>query len=108
MTAPDSDELDAETLAELHRLARSRPTSGRARIAKLGAIRTLERLGRRAKPGSPDADAVARLFDERRDPGERVREDDWHPNPGSEWVGLDMTETVESRRRWYLSLRRRA
>ena len=38
--------IDAETLAELQRLARSRPRSGRGSVAKASAIRTLERLAR--------------------------------------------------------------
>lgn len=39
-------EMDAKTLAGLERLARSTPRSGREAVAKLGAIRTLERLAR--------------------------------------------------------------
>ena len=38
--------FDAQSVAELRSLARSRPTSGRAGVAKASAIRTLERLGR--------------------------------------------------------------
>ena len=47
--------LDAETLAELRRLARSRPRSGRQSAAKASAIRTLERLARerRRQPMPP-------------------------------------------------------
>jgi hypothetical protein len=37
---------DPETVAELRRLARSTPTSGRAALAKASALRTLERLSR--------------------------------------------------------------
>jgi hypothetical protein len=48
---------------------------------------------------------VARLFDQSRDPNERVRDDDWHPTPetpeGLKWLEL---ETVGVRRRWYLHL----
>jgi hypothetical protein len=43
---PGNGDLDPQTLAELRRLARSRPTSGRAAAAKASAIRTLERLSR--------------------------------------------------------------
>ena len=52
---PDSNghsDLDPEALAELRRLARSRPRSGREAVAKASALRTLERLnrGRRQVP----------------------------------------------------------
>jgi hypothetical protein len=43
---PSNGGLDPQTIAELRRLARSRPTSGCAAAAKASAIRTLERLGR--------------------------------------------------------------
>jgi hypothetical protein len=51
--------IDAATLAELQRLARSRPRSGRQAAAKASALRTLERLardGRRSElpPCPPD------------------------------------------------------
>ena len=39
-------DLDPEAVAELQRLARSRPRSGREAVAKATAIRTLERLSR--------------------------------------------------------------
>jgi hypothetical protein len=51
-----------------------------------------------------DWEAVERLFDEDRDPGERVRKDDWHPSPEVEWRELDLVDTVEQRRRWCLAL----
>ena len=54
----ENGDVDAEMVAELRRLARSRPTSGRGAIAKAGAIRTLERLRRdlhrRPVPPKPD------------------------------------------------------
>jgi hypothetical protein len=52
---PGNDDLDPETIAELRRLARSRPRSGREALAKASAIRTLERLGRerRRQPMPP-------------------------------------------------------
>jgi hypothetical protein len=49
MTPPSDSsngDFDSQSIAELRRLARSRPTSGRAAAAKASAIRTLERLGR--------------------------------------------------------------
>jgi hypothetical protein len=42
-------DLDAPDLAELRRLARSQPRSGREAIAKASAIRTLERLNRTSR-----------------------------------------------------------
>jgi hypothetical protein len=51
-----------------------------------------------------DRAAVARLFDEARDPDSRVLRDDWHPGPSPEWVALDIVDTVETRRRWYREL----
>ena len=58
------------------------------------------------KPGKPEADwdAIERLFDEGRDPSERVREDDWHPSPGNGCHKLDLVDTLEVRRRWCLTL----
>jgi hypothetical protein len=44
--AYETGDLDPETVAELQRLARSRPRSGREAVAKASAIRTLERLSR--------------------------------------------------------------
>jgi hypothetical protein len=48
MTASDNDglELGPAEIAELRRLARSHPRSGREAVAKASAIRTLERLSR--------------------------------------------------------------
>jgi hypothetical protein len=47
-------EIDSVTLAELQRLARSRPKSGRESVAKASALRTLERLARDGRlPGLP-------------------------------------------------------
>jgi hypothetical protein len=46
---PDSNghsDLDHETVAELRRLARSRPRSGREAVAKASALRTFQRLRR--------------------------------------------------------------
>jgi hypothetical protein len=41
-----TSDLDAASVLELRRLARSRPKSGREAAAKASAIRTLERLSR--------------------------------------------------------------
>jgi hypothetical protein len=48
LAVPDNGggDLDPEAVAELRRLARSRPRSGREAVAKASALRTLERLNR--------------------------------------------------------------
>jgi len=53
---PPPENVDAQTVAELRRLARSRPRSGRQAAAKASALRTLERLnrGRRGVPPMPE------------------------------------------------------
>jgi hypothetical protein len=53
MAMPDDGigDLDLEAVAELRRLARSRPRSGREAVAKASALRTLERLGRGQRRG---------------------------------------------------------
>jgi hypothetical protein len=53
-----------------------------------------------------DPELVARLFDDGRDPDDRVRPDDWHPSPDSEFVELDAGDTLAERRKWYRRLRR--
>ena len=66
------------------------------------------KLGER-KPGDGarvDPEGIRRLFDERRDPAEPVRPDDWHPG-GPEWNVIDATDSLETRRRWFLELRDR-
>jgi len=55
--ARDNGDLDPATVAELRRLARSRPGSGREAVAKASAIRTLERLSRGKALGRGAADA---------------------------------------------------
>jgi hypothetical protein len=45
LSDPSNGDFDPQSIAELRRLARSRPRSGRAAAAKASAIRTLERLG---------------------------------------------------------------
>jgi hypothetical protein len=58
MAMPDdgNGDLDPEAVAELRRLARSRPSSGREAAAKASALRTLERLrrGKRRVPPMPE------------------------------------------------------
>ena len=56
MTPDGSGGRDPETVAELRRLARSRPRSGREAAAKASALRTLERLRREKQrvPPMPD------------------------------------------------------
>jgi hypothetical protein len=65
-------DLTSVDLDELRELAASSPTSGRAAVAKLGALRALERLsrapGRRGLPEMPP---------------------NWHPQAGTEWEELD-------------------
>ena len=50
---PGNGVIDAATLEELQRLARSRPRSGRQAAAKASALRTLERLNRRGRATLP-------------------------------------------------------
>lgn len=64
--------IGPEALSELRRLARTKPKSGRGQLAKLGALRTLERLAREGHPILPPCPP------------------DWHPQPGSEWEALDV------------------
>ena len=51
-----------------------------------------------------DLEAIERLFDESRDPGERVTDDDWFP--GAAMKHLYSFDSVGGRRRWYRSLQR--
>jgi hypothetical protein len=69
----NNGELGPEEVGELHRLARSRPRSGREAAAKASAIRTLERLSR----------------DRRRQEVPPMPED-WYPHePGDPFYELD-------------------
>lgn len=83
----DNGNMSDAELAELYRLARSRPKSGRGQLAKLGAIRALERLGRgrSSAPSMPEG---------------------WHPGPPGfeklDRVYLDEHPWV--RREWYARL----
>jgi hypothetical protein len=82
---PDGQELEPETLAELQRLARSEPKSGREAAAKASALRTLERMkrGRKVPPPMPEG---------------------WHPNPGTMWEKLDESDSPEDRQHWWENL----
>jgi hypothetical protein len=51
-----------------------------------------------------DHEQITRLFDSSRDPDEKVRADDWHPNPDPAWRALDSWDAVRVRRRWYEEL----
>lgn len=88
--AGQEEGLTADAIAELRRLARSRPRSGRGMMAKASAIRTLERLSRdRGRMGMPPCP-----------PG-------WHPQPGTEWEELDrafLDANPERRERWWAAL----
>jgi hypothetical protein len=53
-----------------------------------------------------DPELIASLFDESRDPHERVQLGDWHPTEGSVLVELDAGDTVAQRRMWSRRLRR--
>jgi hypothetical protein len=88
MTEDSAPDLDPVTLAELQRLSRSRPKSGRGQLAKLGAIRTLERLRRAGKSTLPMPAG-------------------WHPLPGTKWDELDrafLDEHPAARERWWAAL----
>ena len=87
---PDlSYDLDPATLGELQRLSHTRPRSGRGQLAKLGAIRTLERLRRAGKSTVPPM------------------HEGWHPQAGTEWEELDrsyLESHPEVRERWWANL----
>jgi hypothetical protein len=93
---------DDEVVAELERVAMAPATSGRAALAKTTALRTLAKL--KARRGPALTESEQRLWAEDRDE-ERVTDADWHPNPGTPWVELDVCHTVAHRRRWWLALR---
>jgi hypothetical protein len=82
---PDDREFDPETLAELQRLAWSEPRSGREAVAKVSALRTLERMrrGKKVPPSMPEG---------------------WHPNPGTMWERLDESDSAEVREFWWENL----
>jgi hypothetical protein len=53
---------------------------------------------------SANPEQLAHLSDQSRDPDERVRPDDWHPTPPSEFAELDVGDTIATRRRWHGNL----
>ena len=66
------------------------------------------RANYRRRRGSSPA-RQERLFDPSRDPKELVTREDWHPSRAladddAAWIELDLSSTVESRRRWYRNL----
>jgi hypothetical protein len=75
----------AELRRKLERLARDDADSGRARMAKVTALRTLERLDRQTTAGYP-VDGEGRF----------------HPGPSSMW-DLDSADSDEVRERWRLN-----
>jgi hypothetical protein len=86
----ENGDIDAATLEELRRLARSRPRSGRAALAKAGAIRTLERLARGNKgaelpscppewhPGPPEFEELDRVYLEEHPEVRQRMWENWH------------------------------
>jgi hypothetical protein len=75
---------------ELERLARSDPESGRAALAKVTALRTLERLDRNRRG---NGDAAWPTDDEGR----------FHPSSDAAWWDLDRADSDEVRERWRLA-----
>ena len=82
--------IDAATLDELQRLARSSPRSGREVQAKASALRTLERLSRRGRvplppcprgwhPGPPELEELDRVHLEEHP---EVRQRMWEQSQG--------------------------
>jgi len=74
-----------ELKRELERLARDDADSGRAKLAKIEALRVLERLGRASDIDYP-------VDDDGR----------FHPG-GPEWWDLDRNDSDEVRERWRLN-----
>jgi hypothetical protein len=70
---------------ELERLARDDATSGRAKLAKIEALRVLERMNRRTEAAYPTDD-----------------DGRFHPC-GPVWWDLDRCDSDEVRERWRLS-----
>ena len=89
-----------DLIHELQRVAELPPSSGRTAIAKTTALRALLRLEGESVLTGPEE----RLWDEDRDPAERVTERDWHPDPEGSFAELDASDTVATRRRWWLAL----
>lgn len=77
------ENLDEEMIAELRRVAAPPAHSGREAQAKVAAIRTLERLGRKQETPVPDFRT-------------------WHP--GGPFEDLDACDTPETRAGWWARL----
>ena len=89
-----------DLIAELQRVAALPQSSGRHAVAKASALRQLLRLEDEPVLTEPEQ----RLWDEDRDPNERVDALDWHPNPDSPFAELELCHMVGQRRRWWLAL----
>ena len=89
-----------ELIRELQRVAALPPNSGRSALAKASALHQLLRL----EDETGLAEAERHLWDEDRDPKEQVDALDWHPDPDSPFAELDASDTVATRRRWWLAL----
>ena len=55
--------------------------------------------------GPIDEAQITRLFDSSREPALTARSEDWHPHPPLGFFELNAGHTVETRRRWYETLR---
>ena len=89
-----------DLIQELQRVAALSPNSGPTAIAKTTALRALLRLEDESALTGPEQ----RLWDEDRDPNERVDALDWYPDPDSPFAELDASDTVATRRAWWLAL----
>jgi hypothetical protein len=89
-----------DLIAELHRVAALPPSSGRHAAAKASALRELLRI----EDESDLTGSEERLWDEDRDPEDRVDALDWHPDPDSPFAELDAADTVATRRNSWLAL----
>jgi hypothetical protein len=75
--------VDQKLRGELERIAFAEATSGRAQLAKLGAIRMLERLDRGDEIAIP-LDSAGRF----------------HPSDDPRWHELDAGDSDETRAQW--------
>jgi hypothetical protein len=86
----DLRDTPEEIRRELERVALGQPNGGRGQLAKVTALRTLERWSRPAREEGP-------VDDDGR----------WHPGP-SEWWDLDRHDSDDVRERWREAVERRA
>jgi hypothetical protein len=82
-----ADDRKRQVIEALIEAVEREPTSGRAALAQVTALRALERLTR--APGSIPP-----------------MPEDWHPDHGSPWEALDAGDSVDLRERWWRSLHR--